>query len=301
MAGPGRTIWADGTNSEDALRLGTESADLTIEDASAAFRMIEDCARRNRDLPQYEVVKVFLGDMLQKKQTGSGSEYTLRQRVKLRKEVDILVDSKLPIVSEIVSWCDKTANPEYLNRKVIFETDSQEYYHNCREILQIYGFTVIDIVDVKPEEAAGLPRLIYYRRTASTVNAFRAAVESEHIDPGHLCVVIDTKEGLDTIRQLHPDKQVHIVCSSDIYDTLLRQIRTWCRMGYTPEEIQREIDARSAYVRQIAKLVADQAEEAKKSGELKQGEFEEDLAKKEREDQKAKEGESEKGKEGEGS
>ncbi|KAJ3050538.1 hypothetical protein HK097_008522 [Rhizophlyctis rosea] len=283
-------IEADGTNSEDALRFGTESADLTIEDASAAFRMIEDRANHNPSLPPYEVVKVFLGDMLQKKQTGGGTEYTLRQRIKLRREVDIFVDSKLPIVTEIVSWCDRTADKGYLNRKVIFETDSQEYYHNCKEILQNYGFTVVDIVDVTPEEAGKLPRLIYYRRTASTVNAFRAVIESEDVDPSRLCVVIDTKEGLDTIRQLHPDETVRIVCSSEIYDGLLRQIRTWCRMGYTPSEIQREIDARSAYVRQIAKMVAEQTEEAKKAGELKKGEFEEDLQKKEKEEVKAKEG-----------
>lgn len=52
-------------------------------------------------------------------------------------------------------------------------------------------------------------------------------------------------------------------------------------MGYTPHEIQQELDAQNAYVRQIAKAIAAKAEEAKKNGELKEGEFLEELKKKE--------------------
>ncbi|TPX62788.1 hypothetical protein SpCBS45565_g06920 [Spizellomyces sp. 'palustris'] len=281
-------IEADGTNSEDALRLGTESADLSLEDASAAYRMIEDIAHRTSALPSFTTVRVFLGDMLQKGQTGGGMEYTLRQR-----KVDILIDSKLPILTEIIKWADKIAAPGWQLRKVIFETDSQEYFHNLTALLKIYGFTVLDISQVSPEDAGKLPRLVYYRRTGSTVNAFRAILDADPIDPGRICVVIDTKDGLDTVQQLKSrgylsGEETTIVCSSDIYDTLLRQVRTWCRMGYTPKQIQAELDAQNVYVAQVAKAIAQQAEDAKKNGELKEGEFQEDLAKKEVEDQRAK-------------
>ncbi|KAI9096650.1 hypothetical protein DFS34DRAFT_650736 [Phlyctochytrium arcticum] len=283
---------ADGTNSEDALRLGTHSADLSLDDASAAFRMIEDVAERSQGLPDFSTIRVFLGDTLQKSQTGGGVEFSLRQRVRFRHEVDILIDSKTPILTEIIKWADKNAAPGWHGRQLVFETDSQEYFHNLSALLNVYGFTVMDISQVSSETSITLPRLIYYRRTGSTVNAFRAILDADPIDPGRVCVVIDTKEGLDTVQQLTKRGylsagQTTIVCSGEIYDSLFRQVRTWCRMGYTPKQIQEELDARNAYVSQMAKTIAQKAEEAKKKGELKDGEFAEDNAEKEKEAERA--------------
>ncbi|KAI8920063.1 hypothetical protein DFJ77DRAFT_450924 [Powellomyces hirtus] len=267
-------IEADGTNSEDALRLGTASADLSLEDASAAFRMIEDTALVRGNLPDFQCVRVFLGDVLQKNTTGGGNEYTLRQRVRFRHEVDILVDSKLPILTKIIEWSDKVAAPGWQKRKVVFETDSQEYYHNLSTLLKTYGFTVLDISEVTAKEADQLPRLIYYRRTAGTVNALRATLDTTD-NPPPLCAVIDTKEGLDTLYHLRHaplPPTTSVICSSEIYDATLRQIRTWCRMGYSTQEIQRELDARSAYISRIASAIADMADELKREGALKKDE-----------------------------
>ncbi|KAJ3160146.1 hypothetical protein HDU86_000982 [Geranomyces michiganensis] len=266
---------ADTTMSEDALRLGTGAHDLSIEDACAAFRMLEDSAKMRADLPPFRSVRVVLGDVLQKNTTGAGNEYTLRQRVRFRHEVDILVDSKLPILTEIIQWADRAAKPGWWqDRKVVFETDSQEYFHNLSALLQTYGFSVLDISEVSSEEADRLPRLIYYRRTAGTVNALRATLDTTD-SPPLLCCVIDTKEGLDTLSHLRseplPDTTT-VICSAAIYDDLLRTIRTWTRMGYTPRQIQRELDVRSSYIARIASTIAEAVEALKKEGGLKKEE-----------------------------
>ncbi|KAJ3020160.1 hypothetical protein HKX48_001212 [Thoreauomyces humboldtii] len=260
-------IEADGTNSEDALHLGTASADLSIEDASAAFRMIEDTAIMRGNLPEFECVRVFIGDILQKDSTGGGKEFTLKQRIRFRHEVDILVDSKLPILTEIIKWADATAAPGWQERKVVFETDSQEYYQNLSALLGTYGFTVLDIADISAEEAQTLPRLIYYRRTASTVNALRATIDTTDSPAPPLCTVIDTKEGLDTLQHLAHAQlpaSTTVICSSDLYDATLRQIRAWSRAGFSPKEIQKELDARSAYVARLAAAIVEVAEERRK-------------------------------------
>ncbi|KAI8591099.1 hypothetical protein BDZ88DRAFT_66388 [Geranomyces variabilis] len=266
---------ADTTMSEDALRLGTGAHDLSIEDACAAFRMLEDSAKLRADLPPFRSVRVVLGDVLQKNTTGAGNEYTLRQRVRFRHEVDILVDSKLPILTEIIQWADRAVKPGWWqDRKLVFETDSQEYYHNLSALLRTYGFVVLDISEVTSEEADRLPRLIYYRRTAGTVNALRATLDTTD-SPPPLCCVIDTKEGLDTLTHLRTDplpETTTVICSAAIYDDLLRTIRTWTRMGYTPRQIQRELDVRSSYVARIASTIAEAVQKLKEEGALKQEE-----------------------------
>lgn len=54
----------------------------------------------------------------------------------------------------------------------------------------------------------------------------------------------------------HPPPGVHIICTAVLYDDLLRQVRVWARLGHSPAEIQRELDARFARVAAVLETLA---------------------------------------------
>jgi len=120
---------------------------------------------------------------------------------------------------------------------------------------------------------ARLPRLVHMRTTAETVNAIEAMIIAGEVDASSCCVLIDRQEMVASLeeslaslpgfvrqrrhswtRQTSNEDAtktataatnrsgLQIICSSSIHDDVLRQVRTWARMGYNAAEIQREID-----------------------------------------------------------
>lgn len=102
-------VEADATNADEALDFGKQGYDLSIEDASQAFRLVERMAAQNIPRP-FRLLRVFLGDSLQECVGGGEHKMTLRDRIHLKKEADVLIDAKAPLLLAILKWCHRTAS-----------------------------------------------------------------------------------------------------------------------------------------------------------------------------------------------
>lgn len=102
-----RYMEADATNEDQSLAIARRSVDLNVEDISQAFRSFETAVHRGlrdheKDRP-FRPFRVLLGDLKQQVRSGSGKR-TLRSRVVLRREADVLIDSQGPILDAILKW-----------------------------------------------------------------------------------------------------------------------------------------------------------------------------------------------------
>ena len=144
----------DATNANDPLALGDQALDLTLDDSSQGFRRIEELYSNKLGSKRFRTLKVYLGNTLEVETSGGGHSYTLRHRVKYSKEVDVLIDSRAPILGEILKWCDRvtvgkqSALSEASGRKIIlFQTSSRQYFLSLQLLLKDYGYEVHDPLD----------------------------------------------------------------------------------------------------------------------------------------------------------
>jgi hypothetical protein len=321
---------ADATNSNDPLALGDQALDLTIDDASQGFRRIQDLYESSEIHSSFRLLRVYLGNSLEISKSGGGHAYTLRHRIRYAKEVDVLIDSRAPVLKEILHWCDIVTTSE--DRRILFQTSNRQYFLNLQLLMRKYGYEICDpldwrmlqdepsddvaasndvntagtdtetrthrsllhvLIDESTEKdqsrdtlrqitkLSNLPRLVYYERTAETVNAVQALVTVGEVDAVNCCALLDKQEGTLILKgilneqptlvqekgkmkwrrkqadhdkksdesgcdkdKLPPTSGLHIICSSTIYDDLFRQVRHWTRLGYNEKEIQRELDIR---------------------------------------------------------
>jgi len=134
--GPMFYMEADITNNDSSFRIGVESDDLTIEDASQAFGMLNQRAKDCIIHEHFKPFRVVLGDIHQSIYRGSGKPFNLRQRVSERNEADVVIGSKAPIFREILAWCrglgvDRPA--------IVFETDDKEHFQNAKNLMFAFG------------------------------------------------------------------------------------------------------------------------------------------------------------------
>jgi len=194
---------------------------------------------------------------MQRGVTGSGREYYKRDRALNRGEVDIFVDSRVPVLQEVLKWAEKVTGD---CRVIYFETGDKDYFSEIKRVMGIFGFTLIGnppgykqaatvggllearpelrpVVNVEERELAQLvPRLIYYNTTAQSVNAaYTTSIRggSEEADPTRVCVVVDKHSGMEALDYLKEESgnQLSVICPAMIYDDLLRQVRVWIRLG----------------------------------------------------------------------
>ena len=181
-------VEGDGSVGEQALALGNESAnDLSLQEASQAFRMIKKLAIRDGAIkvvgqtdegtPQYDgdVVRVLLTDPEQTLLTGSGHKYTVREHLSRYQEVDILIDAKKPLIKCITQWVERAyadlleSHPS-ADRVIVFNTNNQEYYQTVKQVLGEDGWTVIDQSQRGTDYDTSL-ELVYQDSTADTINS----------------------------------------------------------------------------------------------------------------------------------
>ncbi len=257
---------ADATNANDPLALGDQALDLTLDDSSQGFRRIEELYANRLGSKRFRTLKVFLGNTLEVETSGGGHSYTLRHRVKYSKEVDVLIDSRAPILGEILRWCDRvTAGRQSVlsasGRKIVlFQTSSRQYFLSLQLLLEDYGYEVHDPLDWHGlselpvgEEAissqdndterkfrsllgilnadnkkspnahslqdvsrlARLPRLIYYGKTAETVNAVQALVDAGGVDAANCCALLDKEDGTRFLESNLATGQIELVQRGD--------------------------------------------------------------------------------------
>lgn len=132
-------IEADATNLDRAHELQKPTNDVTIEDAAQAYRLIERAASRRIQRP-FRSLCVFLGDSLQLCDTGGKSFVTLRDRIRLKKEVDVLIDAKAPLLLAILKWCARFVD----ERKTIVLDATPLNFAPLQLLLEANGYTVLD-------------------------------------------------------------------------------------------------------------------------------------------------------------
>lgn len=142
---------ADATNGNDPLSLGEAALDLTIDDASQGFRRILDryyTTSNGKLVPgkDFRTLRVYLGNSMETQTTGGGHSYTLRHRVRYAKEMDVLVDSRAPVLRKILDWCESVAGKD---REIFFQTSSREYFLSLKQLLKQYGYEIYDPLDLR--------------------------------------------------------------------------------------------------------------------------------------------------------
>lgn len=140
---------ADATNGNDPLALGEAALDLTIDDASQGFRRIIDQYYTKAKLiagKDFRTLRVYLGNSMEVQTTGGGHKYTLRHRVRYAREVDVLVDSRAPVLKKVLEWCESVASKD---RAIFFQTSSREYFLSLKRLLEQYGYNIYDPLDLR--------------------------------------------------------------------------------------------------------------------------------------------------------
>ena len=262
---------ADGTCTDDSFLSRSCPNEITIEQASRAFRQLEQLTSerlRRYGCYNHKVLRVFLGDTMASAETGGGVQYTLRDRVLLRHEVDVLIDSHAPIWQKIVRWWRSKIRDDGEADLLCFETSDAEYFRTVRDTMGFYDVSVVDqasIHGLKAVEVEGtkkhrstswmhdreidVPLLIYYPSTSETVNATFSLLENNEVDPSNLCVIVDQYWAVRELEKLKDEAgDFMVICTAVIYDDLFRQVRQWGRMGFSGGEIQSGLDERYSEV-----------------------------------------------------
>eukprot|EP00123_Amoebidium_parasiticum_P017130 comp23720_c0_seq1/m.40847 comp23720_c0_seq1/g.40847 ORF comp23720_c0_seq1/g.40847 comp23720_c0_seq1/m.40847 type:complete len:618 (-) comp23720_c0_seq1:401-2254(-) len=230
-----------------ALLFDRGKMDITEDDACQGFRMLEHRAR-HKGLRPFRVQRVYLGDLSRLIWSGGGHKYTLRERLIERKEVDILIDARAYVIHRILEWCRMVSVDTNV---IIVETTNQACFQVLQKLLGHYQYRVVDADDPNCSAALDsgidpikIPRLVIYEKTMQTVNSVWALVESRKVDPTRCCAVFDEAQGLEGLRVLEEQTQFlfRAICTSSLFDDLFRRMRIWSRLGFLPDEIQRELD-----------------------------------------------------------
>ena len=273
---------ADGTCTNDSFLSRESPNEITIEQASRAFRQIDQLTSERvsrSESRNHKVLRVFLGDTLATTETGGGVQYTLRDRILLRHEVDVLIDSHAPIWQKLLRWWKSQeaqekepgghgAQEEEEEKKSVlcFETSSREYHETVKATMDLYGVAVVDQAEAHGlkaveghqggakkhrstswmfNKAVDVPLLIYYPSTSETVNATFSLLENNEVAPSHLCVIVDQYWAVGELEKLKGEVgDFMVICTALVYDDLYRQVRQWARMGFSGKEIQRGLDDR---------------------------------------------------------
>jgi hypothetical protein len=202
--------------------------------------MIESRAR-HKGLRNFRVVRVFLGDLGVVVRSGGGNRFSLRERLKERREADVMVDARAYLIHNILKWCKKVASKDPV---IVVETSSQDCFHTLQKLLGDFHYKVrdncptscfrhyctmilicwhIQVVDAfDPEfhvQAATLPRLVYHETTMQTVNAVLALVEAKVVDPAKCCAVFQEAHGIDGLLGLQSltEHRFNIICTAVLY------------------------------------------------------------------------------------
>mmetsp|Transcript_31099 Transcript_31099/g.41131 ORF Transcript_31099/g.41131 Transcript_31099/m.41131 type:complete len:508 (-) Transcript_31099:220-1743(-) len=239
---------ADSSMSEQALALSGQSAnDLTLQEASMGFRAIVDIAERDHAFREGDqLARVMLMDTMAKFTSGGGATYTLRQRAEEQNEVDIIIDTRVPLNQAIVKWAREKENEKGLTKAVVvFDTDNQLYFESLTKMLKGVGYQVIDRSQVKNlKENEQALWLVYQATTAETVNQVYSLATSKLVDPEMICALVDNPQGIEQLRMAESKAGVRMdfICSAHIYDSIFSNVRMWLRDGYSCAKVQTFLD-----------------------------------------------------------
>eukprot|EP00966_Prymnesium_polylepis_P069159 1607131-Prymnesium_polylepis.1 len=165
---------ADTTNWERSLSLSARSTDLSMEDASQAFRLIETAARKmldERGLPRgLRTLRVVLGDPRQC-ESSAWRQRDLRSRVHKLREADVLIDSQASVLEAALRWCASVGAPP----RFVDEPATLEERNAQREAAHAAAEEVAE----QAEELAGKAVKRAARKTHAAEKAAAVAADEE--------------------------------------------------------------------------------------------------------------------------
>ena len=238
---------ADATNGNDPLTIGETALDLTIEDASQGFRRILDRYREQGLVPgrDFRPIRVYLGNSMETTTTGGGHAYTLRHRVRYAKEMDILIDSRAPVLRKILDWCESVASKD---RKIFFQTTSREYFLNLQTLLKEYGYDIYDPLDLRV-----LPKLRESMRGDESKNTSvewsQSAISKSMPPQSFLSVLLEDPKFVE--QEFAVDKQREVLRTENAFKAPENLVRT---EGTTKEGSAKSDTTKSEMLRMVTRL-----------------------------------------------
>ena len=265
-------IEADSSVGEQSLALGSEqNNDLTISDASQAFRVLTQLAEANGALIPANgdsALRVVLVNLCARSLSGGGNSVSMRQFIERRQLADVLLDAQVPLINAIESWATDSSksiptgtavvSPPLIDGKpgLIFDTTNAEYFATVQTWLSS-KWTVLDRYDQRffgPDGTAAtahqFPRLVYEATTHETVHSAQSLLEAGLVTPDKLGVLLDNAKGVEQMQE--SGLKVARVCSSELYDDMFAFVRKMATTGagglssapLHPTELQALVDAK---------------------------------------------------------
>ncbi|KAK1929470.1 hypothetical protein P3T76_015038 [Phytophthora citrophthora] len=152
-------IEADATLKDRAFELHVipkaplpKDEELSIEEASQAYRLVERQAALALQRP-FRSLCVLLGDSRELCDLGGESFVTLRERTRLKQEVNVLIDSKAPLLLEVLKWCGRFVD----DRKTLVLDVTPHNFVPLKLFLEHHGYAVLtpaEAVDFEERERA---------------------------------------------------------------------------------------------------------------------------------------------------
>ncbi|GMF47526.1 unnamed protein product [Phytophthora fragariaefolia] len=154
-------IEADATLKDRAFELRVmpksplpKDEELSIEEASQAYRLVERQAALALQRP-FRSLCVLLGDSRQPCDLGGESFVSLRERMRLKQEVNVLIDSKAPLLLEVLKWCGRFVD----DRKTLVLDVTPHNFTPLKLFLEHHGYAVLtpaEAVEFEERERAEL-------------------------------------------------------------------------------------------------------------------------------------------------
>ncbi|KAG6580077.1 uncharacterized protein IUM83_16016 [Phytophthora cinnamomi] len=171
-------IEADATLKDRAFELRVmpksplpKDEELSVEEASQAYRLVERQAALALQRP-FRSLCVLLGDSREPCDLGGESFVTLRERTRLKQEVNVLIDSKAPLLLEVLKWCGRFVD----DRKTLVLDVTPHNFTPLRLFLEHHGYAVLT-----PTEAVEFEG----RERAEIAAEAKAKAEAEEQDQRH--------------------------------------------------------------------------------------------------------------------
>ena len=260
---------ADSSVGEQALALSSEpdSNDVSVQEASQGFFMLEEIARAQGVLLEGDrVARVLLADSDMPIPTGGGGSYTQRQRCDEQDDADVFIDAQRPLIIAILDWAKAThlaaerASGTKLPRQIVFDTTNRTYFSTVKSTLARHGWQVVDRPATTDRATHGrtekralevrrqLPRLLYFSNSQDTVNELRSLVAAGATDATLACALLDSHEVTHSLGAVAAsasiDGPIQYICSAQLYDGLLSEVRGAICAGESFAAIQDRLDRR---------------------------------------------------------
>lgn len=220
--------------------------DLDLYEVAQGFHQLKMLCRAK----EFTTLRVLLVDTEAIYLSGGGRSTSVRDHVIELGLADIIVDSRAPLLHAITKWLEKVESTVKVPRReerrpIILETPHKSWFSSIRGELESRGYDVMDRCKAAelygPQASRQLPFLVYEKTTADTIHTIRQLVQRELCDQDKVCALAPRADFLE-FSDMIDVSNLTFISSSDIFDRLLKWVRTKAIEGVEVKEIQRQLD-----------------------------------------------------------